>query len=256
MAKELQLRFLPPPKCLDKVCFEWLFEASSYVGGDTFDYFCIDARHICFYVVDVAGHGVSSSLLAFNAQHQILAAASHTADLLVKHDRDLAFVAATMVADFNSKFLSMKDTSLYMTMIYGLLDMETGEVALVQAGHPPPLYSDPAQGTVTAVGDGGLPIGILPNATYEAHTLRLAPGSRLYIYSDGVPDCFNDASEAFGLERMQHILTEQQSAPLSKVHEAMRNALMAWHGKGGSFEDDVTFLAIEYGDHVIGRPKR
>ena len=246
IAKEMQLRFLPAPKCINKVCFDWMFQSSSYLGGDIFDYFTLDDSRVCFYVIDVSGHGLSAALLAFNAQQQMFSARGEMLSLIQSFDGNIADVASQVVADFNRKFGAMKESSLYLTMIYGILDTVSGELALVQAGHPPPLLSEPGSSSLRSIGNGGLPIGILDQAEFESHTLRMRPGSRLYLYSDGIPDCPNPEEELFGQERMERLLEQTHDAPLAEVQSAVANALAGWHGKNRAFSDDITFLTVEY----------
>ncbi|WP_420473271.1 SpoIIE family protein phosphatase [Noviherbaspirillum sp. ST9] len=256
IAREMQLRFLPSPKHIGDVCFDWLFRASSYIGGDIFDYFPLDERHLCFHVIDVSGHGVSAALLAFAAQRQMFSARSETRALIHRLDGDIASAASFVVQEFNQRFAAMNESSLYLTLIFGILDTHTGETALVQAGHPPPLLSKPGEQSLQAVGEGGLPIGILDHVEYEANVVRMTPGSRLYLYSDGVTECPNASEEMFGRERLERLLTQNPGAPLHAVREALDSALEEWRGGNDSFEDDVTFLTVEYGLPNQHAPKR
>ncbi|WP_194724495.1 SpoIIE family protein phosphatase [Noviherbaspirillum malthae] len=247
IAREMQQRFLPGPKCIDTVRFDWLFRASSYLGGDIFDYFPLGERHLCFYVIDVSGHGLSAALLAFYAQRQMYSARAEMLHLLHEKQGDIGEAASRLVQGFNERFASMTESGLYLTMVYGILDRDSGEVALVQAGHPPALLCKPGSAVVEPIGDGGLPIGILDHAEFESHRLRLTPGMRLYLYSDGVPDCANREDEAFGQERMERVLAQTCGRPLPEVREAIDQALTDWHGGDDGYKDDVTFLSLEFG---------
>jgi sigma-B regulation protein RsbU (phosphoserine phosphatase) len=245
LAKAMQLAVLPERADFGRICFDWIFEASSYVGGDILDYFRIDDNHLCFYVIDVSGHGVSAAMMAFSAQNYLLSSSQQIAKTIARQGGDIGSVAEIMVAKHNHHFMQMKETSLYLTMIYGLVDTATGLVALVQAGHPPPLYVDPA-GVVTPIGDGGLPIGILANATYEAHLLQLIPGSRLFLYSDGVTECSDTSGRLFGQQRLESILGRQNGLSLTTTGAEVRQALFEWKGSLGAFDDDITLLSLEY----------
>lgn len=245
LAKAMQLAMLPDRMAFGRLSFDWVFEASSYVGGDVFDYFWVDDHHLCFYVIDVAGHGVSGAMMAFNAQNYLLSSSQEIAKTIIRQNGDIGSTAEIMVARQNQHFMQIKDTSLYLTMIYGLINVETGLVALVQAGHPHPLHVDVA-GKVTAIGDGGLPIGILSDATYEAHLLQLLSGARLYLYSDGVTECTNAVGKGFGQQRLENILGRQQYKPLAQAGLDVRQALFDWKGSSEAFDDDVTFLSLEY----------
>ncbi|WP_192805259.1 PP2C family protein-serine/threonine phosphatase [Noviherbaspirillum aerium] len=244
MARKMLLGLLPEPGNIGPVHFDWFFQASSYVSGDCFDYFPIDKRYLCFYVVDVSGHGVSAAMLAFNAQHQIRASDRQAAAMIERYG-SIGSAAAAMVTDFNNRFMQMRETSLYLTMVYGILDQHTGEVALVQAGHPPALLM-PKEGPPLPIGDGSLPIGFVSNTRYESHSLQLEPGARLYLYSDGVTDCHSLHEETYGVSRLEQLLDRTRAMPLKEVGRQLDLALRGWQGGTDSFADDVTFLAIEY----------
>jgi sigma-B regulation protein RsbU (phosphoserine phosphatase) len=243
LARSLQIGQLPAPASFGSWRFDWMFEASSYVGGDIFDYFCLDHRHLGFYLADVSGHGVAAAMMAFNAQHQLLAASQHVAASMLRDNGDLAATAVAAVTEYNRRFLQMKETSLYLTMVYGLIDMETRTAALVQAGHPAALVATGADGRYVPLGEGGLPVGILADPGYEAHTVTLPVGSRLVLYSDGITDCVSPQGETFGEQRLQELLAAQRGVPLGLSCGAVRRALREW--RGGVFEDDVTLLALE-----------
>jgi sigma-B regulation protein RsbU (phosphoserine phosphatase) len=246
LASEMHLRFLPNPGCINGVCFDWLFRASGYLGGDIFDYFPLDERYLCFHLIDVSGHNVSAALVAFNAQREIFSGRPEILAFIHRMNGDIARAASMTVESFNRKFAAITKSSLYLTMIFGIVDTWTGEMALVQAGHPAPLYSKPGTHVMVPVGHGGFPIGILDHAEYDASSLYLAPGSRLYLYSDGIPDCPNAQDELFGQERLKHLLMQKHGAPLVEVRDAIGNALSEWREGKEGFDDDITFLVLEY----------
>jgi sigma-B regulation protein RsbU (phosphoserine phosphatase) len=246
LARTLQVGHLPAPGAFGPVRFDWRFEASGYVGGDTFDYFALGEHHLCFYLADVAGHGVAAAMMAFHAQHQLRAGAERMTQALAHPRADLARTAAAVVAEYNQRFLRMNETSLFVTMLFGLLDLRSREAALVHAGHPPALFSPAPGAAFEAIGTGAVPIGVLDEPDYEASVLQLAPGARLVLYSDGATDCRDAAGEAFGPERLRSLLEAEGSAPLPRSCEGVHAALRQWRG-GPGFEDDVTLLALELG---------
>jgi len=245
LAKAMQLAMLPARARFDRVQFDWVFEASSYVGGDMFDYFRVDERHVCFYVIDVSGHGVSAAMLAFSAHHQLLSSKADIAEALAQHAGDICRVAEMMTARLNLHFMQMKETSLYLTMVYGLLDITSGKVALVQAGHPAPLHIT-AAGATLSIGDGGFPIGILQEASYQSHLIQLLPGSRLFVYSDGITDCTNPEGAFFSQKALEDVLLGQRTQPLEAAGAELRRALHAWKGAAQAYNDDVTLLSLAY----------
>jgi sigma-B regulation protein RsbU (phosphoserine phosphatase) len=226
------------------VRFEWQFEASGYVAGDTFDYFLLGERHLCFYLADVAGHGVAAAMMAFHAQLELRASSQRMAAALGRPGADLAQTAVAVLTEYNRRFLAMNESSLFVTMLFGLLDLRSLQAALVHAGHPPALVAAAAGAAFVPVDAGGVPIGVLEDPGYEACLLQLAPGGRLVLYSDGVTDCRDPAGTPFGAERLRALLQAQREAPLAQAGEQVEAALRGWTRAPG-FEDDVTVLALE-----------
>lgn len=238
LARNLQLGQLPAPSSIGPLRFDWLFDASNFVGGDMFDYFSLDDRHVAFYVADVSGHGVAAAMMAFHSKHQLLA--SSQAVRAAQAPGDVGAMAVAIVTEYNRRVLEMGDNDLYLTLVYGLVDRISGHAALVHAGHPPTLHAGPGA-AFEVIGKPGLPVGILLDPGYEATRVVLSPGSRLLLYSDGVTDCASASGEAFGSERLRR--EASGSGPLGIRCKAIGRALRLW--RGGAFEDDVTALALE-----------
>lgn len=244
MARTLQRGLLPAPTHFAGVRFDWLFQASSYVGGDTFDYFQVGPTQLCFHVVDVAGHGVAAAMLAFNAQHQLRALSQQVARTLLAQGSSLCETAVHVVSDYNRRVLqSIRDPSHYLTLLYGLADLRAGQAALVQAGHPPALLAEAGSEDFVPVGEGGLPLGIVADGGFEAQALTLTPGARLVLYTDGVTECRDRTGQAFGTERLRALLAQERRAPLADTPRALDRALAGWHD--ASLDDDITFLTLE-----------
>ena len=79
-------------------------------------------------------------------------------------------------------------------MVYGIADLSSGRVKLVQAGHPHPLLIR-KDGHIDLIGDGGVPIGLLPDAQFEQIDVQMEPGDRLLLYSDGLTECRVDGGQ-------------------------------------------------------------
>ena len=146
---------------------------------------------------------------------------------------------------YNDRFLRTNETGMYLTLVYGLLDRVSGRLALVGAGHPPPLLAQPGDTTFTPVGEGSVPVGILPDPGWEAQELQVRPGTRLVLYSDGITECVDASGAAFGDQRLQQVLARERAASPTQTCAAVGAALHAWHP--GDFDDDVTLLVVEVG---------
>ncbi len=238
-AAALQKALLPPPTRLPGVTVDWLFQPCSYLAGDMIDYFSLGNQQLIFYQLDVAGHGVPSALLSFTV-HRLLSQGSEERQLL---KRAWAQSPVLVVSELNQRFQSL-DSALYFTMIYGCLDMQQGRVTLTQAGHPPPFWLRRDRRQIMQVGQGGFPVGFLPDVAYDAVDIELAVGDRLFLYSDGITDCENAAGESFSGQRLGQLLEETADLPLSTVIEHVSRSLHDWKGDD-QHQDDISLLVLE-----------
>jgi sigma-B regulation protein RsbU (phosphoserine phosphatase) len=242
-ASALQASLLPTISNVHpSFCLDWLVLPSSFLAGDNLNYFMMQERYLIFYHLDVAGHGIPSALLSVTL-NQLLS--PQPGSPMVRFDPKLELKRIVppvdVVSELNRRFQPQGDG--YFTMIYGVLDTKTREIRFCQAGHPSPLRISKDE-TVTTVGDGGFPVGLWPDMTYEETTTRLAPGDRLVLYSDGVMECVNPEGVNYTVEQLQQLLTRKINDPVKEVLQAVQADLEGWsHGRG--FPDDISLLIIE-----------
>ncbi|AOP44814.1 SpoIIE family protein phosphatase [Edwardsiella piscicida] len=239
---------------------DWLFLPSAYVSGDLLNYVLLDTHHLAFYCVDVAGHGVSAAMLAQSVAQEFNSALL-THSLLFSPSAQAPAPPHQVVGELNRRFcLEPQEDGVmrYFTLVYGVLDTRNGQIALCQAGHPTPLWIR-ADGSLSGVGDGGLPIGLFEWAAYEDHTLTLAPGDRLCLYSDGVSECDSPQGELFGELRLRRELQAQSHAAAPQLLQTLAAALSRWHSPDEGtphqrFSDDISLLMItRCADDLQGR---
>jgi sigma-B regulation protein RsbU (phosphoserine phosphatase) len=180
--------------------------------------------------------------MAVTAQHQLRTVAQQVVRA-VTPDIGLHEAALEIVDRYNTRFLLADESGLYLTLVFGLLDRASGQLALVGAGHPPVLHAAAGAREFTPVGEGSVPVGILADPGWEASVITLAPGSRLVLHSDGIVDCEGADGSAFGDQRLRELLARQRDATAAATCTAVRDSLREWHA--GSFGDDVTLLVVE-----------
>ncbi len=226
--------------------FEWIFRPCAFMAGDIFNFFRLDEHHVGFYILDVAGHGISAALLSVTLSRVL----SRTAlpDCLLKEaipgsPSSTLLPPSRVVRELNRSFLSDDDIMQYFTMIYGIVDSRNGNVRMTQAGHPSPVVAR-KDGSISVHGKGGFPVGMLPEAEYDEIEFRLAQGDRLILYSDGVTECLDERREMFSEERLFSMLKKGRRDSLGAVVKRIGNSLSEWKGEG-EFNDDVTLLAME-----------
>ena len=222
----------------------WLFKPCDEVGGDILNIFPLDETHTGLYVLDVMGHGLPASLLSVSTSHFLspYSEASFVRD--GRGQNKLAMARPAQVADkLNRHFASNPDFVQLFTLLYGVLDARSREFCYVCAGHPLPIVVS-TNGTARMIEGSGYPIGVEQAAEYAEICLKLKPGDRLYLYSDGLTEAKNPAGELFGEERLMRILSGARKEPLADSLETVGQKVVSWCGPQGP-DDDLTVLACE-----------
>ncbi|AHG18842.2 response regulator [Chania multitudinisentens RB-25] len=238
---------------------DWMFLPSAYVSGDLLNYFSLNERHIAFFSVDVAGHGVSAAMLSLAVAREFLTGRISNQLLVNQNGAGESSPVAPhqVVGELNQRFcLDNDEVFSYYTLIYGVIDTTNGQGTLCQAGHPTPFIIRTG-GELFPIGDGGMPVGLLPQAEYQDSHFTLEIGDRLYLYSDGITECENDQQELYGEQRLQQLLRECRMLPKHQVFERVEKVLSLWRSSEVTqrqeqdlkqprpFTDDISLMAIE-----------
>jgi len=245
-AGKIQSSLLPEPdSVIYGIQFDWLFLPSTYVAGDIFNYFKLDETHVCFYLLDVAGHGIPASMLSVTLSNVL--STEHNKQSILKRQLEVPpyyeiTMPSVVIKTLNQRFQSDAETMQYFTMIYGVINTLDGHTVITQAGHPPPVYLKKGS-EATLLGSGGYPVGMFPDLDYEEETVVLNKGDRLFLYSDGITECTNKLKEQFSVERLIRILDKDQALSINGLMKKMEKSLRRWKGDD-EFEDDVTLLAL------------
>ena len=247
VAARIQQSVLPAhQQCYRDYFSDWLFLPSAWVSGDIFNVFPLD-NHLGFYCVDVSGHGVGAAMMSLAVARQFLH--GRAVERFLFTDDDEVASPAEVVRILNGRFCSDEvEIVSYFTMIYGVIDLDTGEGKLCQAGHPTPFIVSP-DGEVRAVGSGGAPVGLMPDLSWTDVDFTLAAGERLCLFSDGITECENLAGEQFGPQRLQEALRHGATLGLNDLLAQFARHLIHWRSgenqEQSSMADDVSLLAIE-----------
>lgn len=221
-------------------------QSAGHVGGDLVGMFPISEGQIGLYGIDVSGHGISSALMTARLAG-FLSAAVPEQNLALQKTRDGRIVArppADAVALFNRIFMSEMETEHYFTIALANVDLATGLVTLVQAGHPHPALQR-ADGRVEFIGEGGLPVGLIDTATFSQVEVRMAPGDRLLIHSDGVTECTTGAGVLLDDEGLAHIMQGLRQTRGQAFLESLVWKLSAF-ADGADFVDDISAVLLEF----------
>lgn len=219
---------------------------SGHVGGDLAGFFELNATHVALYSVDVSGHGVASAMMTARLAGY-LSAASPDQNIALQRRADGGFdplPAEQVAARFNRTMLEDLQVDQYFTMVYAQVDLFSGAVSLVQAGHPHPLILR-ADGRIDRLGGGGLPIGLLGDAVHDRVTAQLYAGDRLFLLSDGLTECPSRQGEELGEAGLEALIRKNSDLESAQLLDALIWDLSA-HMGSEDFPDDVSGLLFDY----------
>ena len=250
-AARIQETFLPRGELdFPGARFAWRYRPCEELAGDGLNVFGLDGRHAALYVFDVSGHGVASALLSVSLS-RVLSPPSEPSSVLrpeaitdgVPAPGGCILSPAEVAGRLNRMFPFDEATEQYFTMIYGVLDVTSGAFRYVSAGHPGVAHL-PAAGAGRIVETCGYPIG-LAELPYEEQVLAMAPGDRIYLHSDGIPEAMDADGEVFGSGRMLEILEQARAVPLDQAVASLLEGVRGWSGSAG-LRDDVSLVAVEF----------
>jgi phosphoserine phosphatase RsbU/P len=201
------------------------------VNGDYYDYLPLDGKRLALVVGDVAGKGISAALLVAAIQARL-----HTIS-------EEEMPIEQMVARLNRGMGRNMPGGRFVTMVATVLDAERGAIRYTNAGHNRPLLVR-ASGEMEELGEGGLLLGILPQAEYVGADVEMLPGDVLVFYSDGVTEAANAADEDFGEARLAEIVRRERERCAAEIGAVIREAVSR-HLGGRPALDDVTVVVVK-----------
>jgi serine phosphatase RsbU (regulator of sigma subunit) len=207
--------------------------AARMIGGDFYDVFPLENDRVGMMVADVSGKGVPAALFMVLARTvlQDLALRGHSPGECVRRA--------------NEQLIARNPLWLFVTVIYGILDVRTGVFTFCNAGHIMP-YVLRVNGAVEVVSERASPlVGLIEQARFSDLTITLEPGDGLMMVTDGVGECFNRNGEAFGEQRLLDLIAACANGPLENLLDDLVSALDRF-SDGIAASDDVTVLVLKY----------
>ena len=204
-------------------------EASFEVGGDYYEFIPLPEDRWVIIIADVAGKGIGAAL-------QVSAI---RASLYALVGRELAIRAVMRHA--NRFFHDSVDAGRYVTLFYALLDVPTGQIIYVNAGHQPPLLVRP-DGSVDKLWSGGVPIGMFESPRYFEGGARLRPGDLLTLYTDGIVESSNAHDEEFGHDRLVETVHAARAESAQVICQRVMDSV---HRFSFGSPDDRTLLVLK-----------
>lgn len=203
------------------------------VGGDFYDFFMVDERHLAIVVADVSGKGVPAALFMVIGKTLLK---DHT-----QTGKDLGLV----FSEVNDLLCESNSEGLFITAFEGVLDLVTGEFCFVNAGHETPFICKRDGEFKPYKVPAGFVLAGMEGMQYKCGSLQLEPGDRVFQYTDGVTEATDSHEELYGMERLEKVLCENGKLLPRELLAGVKADIDRFVGEAPQF-DDITMLCMEY----------
>jgi PAS domain S-box-containing protein len=237
-AREVQYHLLPNvyPN-IDETEVGALYFPSRFVGGDYYDFFEVDKRRWGFAIADVSGKGAAAALIM---------AACRTA-LRIKATSRVKDSPAAVVREVNRLIQPDMPNAMFISLVYGILDLDTRVFTFCRAGHEPPLVIRHDSDETLTLLPGGMAIGLDPGPIFdellEESSVNLRPRDLLVLYTDGITEAASGTGEEFGRNRLVATLRSGEDRRLKLVKMLLNEALESF-APDLAGADDRTLLMV------------
>ncbi len=250
-AADIQKSLLPQKiDSISHLAFAWKFQPCDKIGGDIFNMAQLDDDHWGIYMLDVSGHGVPAAMVAVSVFQNLH---PQTGRILMKSkdgQKERTFRSPAQVLEKLDLEYTFDRFNNFFTINYVVLNAATGKFTCSSAGHPPPVIIRP-NGSLDIMTSGSPPIGtrdlrlVDEFVEFPEEEMKLNPGDKLLLYTDGVFEYQNKQGEFYGNERFHRKLLELKERPVADLVDLQFQALMAF-GNGAKPKDDISLLGIEF----------
>ena len=206
------------------------------VGGDFYDFFMLDERHIAIVVADVSGKGVPAALFMVIGK------------TLIKDHTQPNTDPADVFMKVNDLLCESNGEGLFITAFLGVLDLVTGEFRYVNAGHEPPYIYHEGSFSEHKIPPAFVLAG-MKGMKYKSGSITLMPGDKVFQYTDGVTEATNADEKLYGDERLSSVLNNADAVSVREVCEAVKADVDRFVGNAPQF-DDITMLCLEYKERM------
>ncbi len=203
------------------------------VGGDFYDFFMVDNDHVALVMADVSGKGVPAALFMMAAK------------ILVQNHTMNGGSPAEVLQKVNNQICQNNKEQMFVTVWLGILDTSTGKLVAANAGHEYPIVKDP-EGTFEILKDKhDFVLGGMEDIVYHEYELQLSPGSKIFLYTDGIPEATDGKKKMFGMERLLKALNKEPEKDPQELMVNVRKAVDSFVKDAEQF-DDLTMMCLEY----------
>ena len=237
LAKNIQASMLPTcfPPFPERKEFDLYasMDPAREVGGDFYDFFLIDEDHFGMMIADVSGKGIPAALFMMSSM------------ITLKNIAKTGKSPAQILEEANMSISESNQNDMFVSVWLGILQISTGKLTAANAGHEYPAVSYTGQPFEILKDKHGLVLGAMPGMTYHEYEIVLEPGSRIFVYTDGVPEATSGEKEMFGMDRLIETLNQIPEASPKEILDCVSNGVERFVKEAEQF-DDLTMLCLEY----------
>lgn len=232
IASDIQLGMLPDDfPDTDSYAIRAVMKPAKDVGGDFYDFIKIGNSQIAFLVADVSGKGVPAALFMASAR------------TLIRNNLKNGMTVDSVMDSTNAELVQSNKEKLFVTVWLGILDTSTGVLSYVNAGHNPPLMVH-ADGSIdNIVSKPNFVLGRKKGIRYKEHRIQLAPGDKLFLYTDGLTDSTDVSGQMFKEDRVKEVLSACKGA--DSIIPNMIDSVSSFSNGAEQF-DDITMLLVDF----------
>lgn len=233
-AKQIQLSALPTnfPDNEDFSIFAQMIAAKE-VGGDFYDFYKLNDNTVAFLAADVSGKGIPAAMFMM------------TAKTIIKDLAESGIALNDIFTKANEKLCENNESGMFVTAWMGILNLTTGNIQFVNAGHNPPLIKHTDGSFEYLKTRGGFILAGMEGIRYRTSELTLKPGDRLFLYTDGVTEATNANNKLYGEDRLLNFMNQNISMEATKLLPALKDDIDKFVGEAPQF-DDITMLILDY----------
>lgn len=210
-----------------------IMEPAKEVGGDFYDFYMVDDKHLALVIADVSGKGMPAALFMVISK------------TLIKNRSMMGGTPEEIIYDVNNQLCEENKGEMFVTVWMAIIDIETGKGLAINAGHEHPALQR-SGGSFELIRYPHSPmLAVIRGMKFKEHAFTLHPGDRLVVYTDGFPEATNREDELYGLERVIQSLNRHQAADIKGLLERLIKDINEFTGDAGQF-DDITMLVFDY----------
>jgi len=203
------------------------------VGGDFYNFFPVDEDHLALVIGDVSGKGIPAALFMM------------VTNILISDRTTMGGSPAEILSFVNDNICPRNQAEMFVTVWLGILEISTGRLTAANAGHEYPALKRPDGSFALLKDKHSFVVGGMEGVKYREYELQLEPGTKLFLYTDGVPEATDAGNAMFGAQRMLAALDRASEGTPEELLRSVRGSVDEFVGDAEQF-DDLTMLCLHY----------